>query len=996
MIPFYGQTESLEFFSWGMQLPAYAMQLPAYAMQLPNATVPVSGSPVRVIYQWLRWEQFDQWWKWLLLLLVIALVVGHVITWYRRDWGELARPAGWALVLLRLAAFVGLLLYFFHLEKRTEQRVVRHSRVAVLVDSSLSMSAAGTPSPSGVPADGSRSEEVARMLTRAPLLQELSQRHDVSVYRFDQSSRPTSIAALKKGSLQSAQLQSAQLQSDAPLGTEQASAMGLSSARRLVLTSGVLMLLALMMILVSLGAQFVGARDWLPGAWLLLAGSFCVLVSLALAAVGIVPNTDYSLASLLGRGDGNLLDSQSPISVSSDASLAGTQPIDSNGSGQQTTVETDPRDDQVGAGSSLPADWLQALNPTGVESRIGDSVKSILDQELGNPQAGIVLITDGRNNSGMDPKATLAAAQNARVPLYVVGVGSDKRPANLQMVEVDAPKRLYPGDRFSVTALLGFSGFEGRSVTVQFLAGRPEDPLDRMQLESETTLEIPSQGTLVTTSVELPPKSVGKWSYVARVIPLSGEAEESDNAARTEVEVVERRNRVLVAAGGPLREYQFARNLLYRDEDVESHVLLQSGGPATSQEAQSILESFPADLAGLSDYDAVLAFDLDWTKIPEKSVQALERWVGEQAGGLLLLAGPVETPKWLARSASGLRSQVLRDLSPVVLDVRGSALLAAGRVEGESVWPLTITPDGRQNEFLWLTDEAQSSMELWQSFPGVHTFYSAYELKPGAKALALFSDPTAAAGGQQPIYLASQFYGAGRVVFQGGGELWRLRELGDQYFDRYYTKLVRWISQGRLLLDSDRGVLLVDREEAVQGEQVSVRAVLKNEMYEPLVQSEVVARLIDPQGLNVPLVLRPLSDGSQPGVYTGQFPILAPGVYRLQLQLGGLSSEQFLQAQVRARVPKLEMQVVERNDELLGQLATETGGQYWVGCASAVVSGVDGQMDLPSKISTQDQIVYAPGAPDREFQLRWLGWLMTWIASSLSLEWLSRRVHRLA
>jgi len=343
-----------------------------------------------------------------------------------------------------------------------------------------------------------------------------------------------------------------------------------------------------------------------------------------------------------------------------------------------------------------------------------------------------------------------------------------------------------------------------------------------------------------------------------------------------------------------------------------------------------------------------------------------------------------------------LRSQLLRDLTPVVLDVRGSALLAAGRVEGESVWPLTITPDGRQMEFLWLTDEAQSSLELWQSFPGVHTYYSAYELKPGAKALALFSDPTAAAGGQQPIYLASQFYGAGRVVFQGGGEMWRLRGLGDQYFDRYYTKLVRWVSQGRLLLDSDRGVLLVDREEAVQGEQVSVRAVLKNELYEPLVQNEVVARLIDPQGLNVPLVLRPLSDGSQPGVYTGQFPILVPGVYRIQLQLGGLSSEQFLQTQVRARAPKLEMQIVERHDALLSQMAAETGGKYWVGCSAAAVAHSDEQLGLVSEIAPQDQVAYAPGAPDREFQLRWLGWLMTWIASSLSLEWLSRRVHRLA
>ena len=146
------------------------------------------------------------------------------------------------------------------------------------------------------------------------------------------------------------------------------------------------------------------------------------------------------------------------------------------------------------------------------------------------------------------------------------------------------------------------------------------------------------------------------------------------------------------------------------------------------------------------------------------------------------------------------------------------------------------------------------------------------------------------------------------MVFLGGGELWRMRRLGDQYFDRFYTKLVRWISQGRLLMDSDRGVLLVDREQATLGEQVVVRAVLKNERYEPLLQSEVVARLFDPQGRNLPLVLRPLADGSQPGVYTGQFPIEVPGEYSIQLQLGGLASDEVLNGHVDAKVPAREMQ----------------------------------------------------------------------------------------
>ncbi len=529
---------------------------------------------------------------------------------------------------------------------------------------------------------------------------------------------------------------------------------------------------------------------------------------------------------------------------------------------------------------SVPDDWAEALQPTGIETRLGDAIKSVLDSELGNPLAGIVVISDGRSNAGQEPRGSVTTAQNSQVPLYVIGLGSDRSPPNLEVVEIDAPRRLYPGDRFSLSALIGSSGYGGRMVSVQILSGDKESSIQGLGIEAEKQIEIPADGSLASANFELDPKTVGQWQYVAKVIPLADDADPSDDSLSTVVEVVERKNRVLIFAGGPTREYQFVRNLLYRDKDVESHVLLQTGNPLTSQEAQELLTEFPADRSALSRYDAILSFDADWTKVAENSVLAVEQWVAEQAGGLLLVAGSVEMPKWISRSAPGLRSRYLRSLSPVVLEQRGSSLLAAGRIESEAAWPLVLTPEGRQADFMWLNDDPRTSQEIWEDFSGVYAFYSAYELKPGAKALALFSDPTAAVDGQLPIYIASQFYGSGRVVFQGGGELWRLRSQGDQYFDRYYTKLTRWISQGRLLLDSDRGMLLVDREEAVLGEQVTLRAVLKNERYEALVQSEVVVRLLDPQGRNVPLVLRPLADGSQPGVYTGQFPVLVQGRYR--------------------------------------------------------------------------------------------------------------------
>lgn len=77
----------------------------------------------RVYYQWSRFEQLDQWWHYVLIVLAVMAVVGHVVWWYKRDSIEQQRPVRWALLLLRLVVFVGLILYFFQLDKRSELRV---------------------------------------------------------------------------------------------------------------------------------------------------------------------------------------------------------------------------------------------------------------------------------------------------------------------------------------------------------------------------------------------------------------------------------------------------------------------------------------------------------------------------------------------------------------------------------------------------------------------------------------------------------------------------------------------------------------------------------------------------------------------------------------------------------------------------------------------------------------------------------------------------------
>ena len=471
--------------------------------------------------------------------------------------------------------------------------------------------------------------------------------------------------------------------------------------------------------------------------------------------------------------------------------------------------------------------------------------------------------------------------------------------------------------------------------------------------------------------------------------------------------MVEPKSTVLIVAGGPTREYQFVRNLLFRDPTVQSHVLLQSSGPGVSQEAKKLLAEFPRTRAEMSQYDCVIGFDADWSKLDMEQVENLEKWISEQAGGLVIVAGPVSTPKWAGSQGNGNRkAEILRNLSPLVVNTRGARMVSIGRFESETAWPLNFAPDAWQTDFIQIAKTLEDSRRAWERFRGVYSFYACYEPKPGATPVAYFSDPTTSVGSKQPIYLATQFYGAGRVAFQGGGEFWRLREVGEGYFDTYYTKLVRWAGQGRLLRDSDRGILLLDKQQAIVGEQVMVRAVLRDAQFLPTIMPDAQAKLVDPSGRSTPLVLSPIPDPSQPGVYLGQFFTKATGTYEVQLPVGGLADQQLLTQQVSVRVPALEIQRPQRNDPLLNELATRTGGKYWVGMDSiaGIASETTNAMNamnatlspLVQSIVPRDQTNYLPGAPDKEFQQRLMGLLMAMIVGCLSMEWLIRRLSKLA
>ncbi len=908
---------------------------------IPLPFLPTGQIASRTYYEATRLRTMDSWWHWLVLVSVILAVAVFVVALYRRDGVELRKPTQSALLFLRLAALAGVLLFFIHIERKSEQRLVKDSRVVVLVDTSQSM---GLTDEVDDAAD-SRIGSVANFLS-GDFLDSIRKSHDVVVYSFDQHDQPAEVAALART------VPLADLQSTVdPTIEAQTTA---SRIRWLTWTSRLFFIAAIAAVLAHL---FFGrvVRNEDGESWALLITIVCLVVSVTLFGVRQLRYPDEpSTGGTTAVADGSDLD-RAPVEGTSDQG---------------------------------PVHWQQLLRPQGTETRLGDAIEYIVSKERGGPIAGITIFTDGNINAGVDYRSAVASAADAAIPVNLIGLGSDRRPVNVRVVDMESPRRVYPGDLFRIRGFVQSQGLQGRSATVRLLKRSAADRNATPTVEDEKSVALAADGVLQPVEFDVNTDQIGNWKYSVTVSGIADDTDTRDNQSSTDVQVVDRKNRVLLLAGGPTREYRFVRTLCYRDKDTIVDVLLQSSSTGAAQESDRVLVDFPTTPEELFEYDCVVAFDPDWEALDDAQIELLDRWVADKSGGLIVIAGAVYTPEWTTLRHDRPSTKTLKGLYPVTFYSRAVMRLARGDIATELA-PLQLTADAAQQRSLWLEDSALSSEQAWAQFDGFYSVFPVRGIKPGA---VLYAHLANGNSDSPAVALAEQFYGSGRVLYVGSGEFWRLRMYESAYFDRLYTQLIRHVSQGRLLRDSSRGLLSVSNDRCYLGETITVRATMTDAQYRPLRDPKLAAELIQPKGDRVPLPLMAIQDAQRDGTYVGQFTSTQEGDYEVELVVPQADDLQILTASVKVRVPELEIKAPQRNDAIMNEVAIGTGGNYFPS-----IEEVHREMPrLLESLVPQDQETYLPGTPDRKFQQRLMGWLMALICGTLSLEWLVRRLNRLA
>ncbi|HYG75316.1 MAG TPA: VWA domain-containing protein [Planctomycetota bacterium] len=619
-------------------------------------------------------------------------------------------------------------------------------------------------------------------------------------------------------------------------------------------------------------------------------------------------------------------------------------------------------------GKPIDVQKLVSSNTRGGETRIGDCLRAALKDMRGQPLAGIVIISDGRQNAGEDAVQAAQTFKTQRVPLFTVGVGDPSEPKDFE-VSVEGPEMILPDDQSEVTALVRYKGYTGvTSIKIEMKNG------DNVIATEDVKLGKPGEKTPVL--LRFKESKPGKYSYSVRIPEQQGELRIENNVATYNFQVVDKKVKVLFVEGQdlPRWEYRYLKNALRRDHTTEVDVLLSTTDGAflwDGTDGKPALEQFPINKKEISEYDVIIVGDVNPVIFTTEQVNLIRDFVRE-GGGFIMIAGERFAP---AEYSAGVWAEML----PVVPQRTGFQTPDGGFQES---FPVELTPEGRKLAWTHLDSDEAQNREVWERLPQLFWFYPVKRKKELATTVAVHPTEKDEQGNKMPI-IVTMPYGSGRTMYIGVDSLWRWRRaVGDRYHYRFYNQAIRHLSMAKRLGGQKRFYLGTDRNTVAIGDRVIINAVIKDENHKELTAEKAIVHGKTPKGEDFIVELSRLRD--RPGNYEGNFYPAMQGDFSVWIKDDAQPEARQSEVTFKVEKPQLEFENPRLDKELLENLA-RAGGE----------GGAFFEIDKLSEVPPRIQPINLEIPRETPFDL-WDNWFtFTLFASLITLEWVLRKRGRM-
>lgn len=609
------------------------------------------------------------------------------------------------------------------------------------------------------------------------------------------------------------------------------------------------------------------------------------------------------------------------------------------------------------------------LTGSGNTSDIGQALAQVDSRLGGLPLAGLVLISDGADNSGEAAAAAARQLGEREVPVFTVGVGADQLPSDVSIVDVQSDSTILDDSRFTVQVELWQRGYAGQAVEMRILDGE--------EVVARQTVPLDADGTTRRYEFTLEPTRRDSIVYQVEVDEMGGELIVQNNRHEFLVDNSGRPPlNVLYVEGHPRNEYKFIRRAATHDDNLRLASYLQTGPGRIYRQGldnpQELANGFPTDRETLYAYEGLIIGDVSRDFFSSDQLEMINDFVAERGGGLLV-SGMLEDT-W--------EGTPVADMLPLSL-IRGDALpdylqggiRRGGHATGDLFAPAR-TLEGELSGMLRLADSESENRARWDALPELQGIYVTGRPRPGATVL--LEHPVLAYQGQQLPVLATQRYGSGRTLFLTTASTWRwqmLMESSDDSHERLWRQMLRWLA-----VSAPRRVeVAFDEAYYHAGDSVTVSATIRDDSFQPDNEASVWLQLTDPAGGVRDVQME--WDIDEDGVYRSRFTASQEGVYRVLVDstsTAGPGLEQETRASFVVTPSRREFTDAAQDRPLLERLAASAGGGYY---------------DISESDRLLEDIEYTPNAHSEMVQedLWDQPFMLLLLIALLSSDWALRR-----
>jgi uncharacterized membrane protein len=537
------------------------------------------------------------------------------------------------------------------------------------------------------------------------------------------------------------------------------------------------------------------------------------------------------------------------------------------------------------------------------------------EEELtGAPVAGMILISDGADNSSAMPGATpmleqLLALRSRQIPVYTIGVGSERFAKDIEVSRVEVPGTVLREASILVEVVLAQRGYAGKKVPVVVE--------DSGRIIGSREVALPRDGEALVVRVRVPASERG--ARLLRVhVPVQADEMVKENNERSAVVVVsERREKILYLEGEPRFELKFIRQAVGEDENLQVVTLLRSAKDKylrlSVDDSVELATGFPKTREELFAYRGIILGSVEASFFTVDQLRMMADFVSVRGGGFLALGGR------RALAEGGFAGTALADALPIELGP------PAGSDSGATEITLTPTAAGVLHPATQLAPNDSATSALWRQMPPLTSVNLVGRARPGATVLL----EGRAEGDRRAIpTLSFQRYGRGKAIVFAVQDswLWQMHQMipvEDQRHETFWRQLLRW-----LVSDVPSRVDVVATGDGAVNEGIPLRVVVSDSAYVRSNGASVSAEVLSPGGERMQLPFEWATD--RDGEYTAMMVPGTNGVHTLNVSaVVGKDSIKSTVGYVRVADPTAEFFGAEMRPAVLRQFSDETGGKFY-------------------------------------------------------------------